>query len=113
MPESSEGTEDIEAHEILAQKVIDALRGEDEKRALEDGAIDLNAINKTNLTALLEPQFPDQAADIANQVVDLRNSQEFMGIIQDPSQLEPSGPCWACWSISASASSMPMVWPPL
>ncbi len=88
MPESSEGTEDIEAHEILAQKVIDALRGEDEKRALEDGAIDLNAINKTNLTALLEPQFPDQAADIANQLVDLRNSQEFMGIIQDPSQLE-------------------------
>ena len=88
MPESSEGAEDIEAHEILAQKVVNALRGEDERRALEDGAIDLNAINKTKLTALLEPQFPDQAADIANQVVDLRNSQEFMGIFQDPSQLE-------------------------
>ncbi|MFA9453238.1 MAG: protein translocase subunit SecF [Candidatus Aminicenantaceae bacterium] len=88
MPESDQDTEDIEAHEILAQTVVNALRGEDERRALEDGAIDLNAINKTNLTALLETQFPDQAADIANQVVDLRNSPEFMGIIQDPSLLE-------------------------
>jgi preprotein translocase subunit SecF len=88
MPESEEMEGEVEAHEILAQTVVDALRGEDELRVLQDGAVDLNAIDKTSLTALLDPQFPDQAADIANKLVDLRNSQEFMGIIQDPSQLE-------------------------
>ena len=88
MPESEEVEGELEAHEILAQTVVNALRGEDEQRILEDGATDLNAIDKTNLTTLLSTQFPEQAADIASKVVDLRNSQEFMGIIQDPSQLE-------------------------
>jgi preprotein translocase subunit SecF len=88
MPDESEGAEDIEAHEILAQTVVDALRGEDERRALADGAVDLNAIDKTSLAALLEPRFPDQAAQIAAGIVELRNSPEFMGIIQDLSQLE-------------------------
>jgi len=88
MPETGEGEEDIEAHEYLAELVVNALRGEDERRVLEEGAPDLNAIDQSSLTALLQAQFPDQAADIANKVVDLRNSQEFMGIIQDLSRLD-------------------------
>ncbi len=88
MPKAGEGEEDIEAHEYLAAQVVDALRGEDEKRVLEEGGIDLNAIDQTSLAALLEPRFPDQAAGIAAALVDLRNSPEFMGIIQDLSQLE-------------------------
>ncbi len=88
MPETEDVEGEIEAHEILAQTVVNALRGEDEQRVLDDGATDLNAIDKTSLATLLQAQFPDQAADIANKVVDLRNSQEFMGIIQDPTQLE-------------------------
>ncbi len=88
MPEAGAGEEDIEAHEYLAELVVDALRGEDEKSVLEEGGIDLNAIDQNRLTALLEPRFPDQAAGIAAALVDLRNSPEFMGIIQDLSQLE-------------------------
>lgn len=88
MPKTGEGEEDIEAHEYLAAQVVNALRGEDEKRVLEEGGIDLNAIDQTSLAALLEPRFPDQAAGIAAALVDLRNSPEFMGIIQDLSQLE-------------------------
>jgi preprotein translocase subunit SecF len=88
MPKTGEGEEDIEAHEYLAAQVVNALRGEDEKRVLEEGGIDLNAIDQTSLAALLEPRFPDQAAGIAAALVDLRNSPEFMGIILDLSQLE-------------------------
>lgn len=88
MPKTGEGEEDIEAHEYLAAQVVNALRGEDEIRVLEEGGIDLNAIDQTSLAALLEPRFPDQAAGIAAALVDLRNSPEFMGIIQDLSQLE-------------------------
>lgn len=88
LPETGEEEQDIEAHEILGRQVVDALRGEDEKRALENGALDLNAIDKNNLAALLEPDFPEQAADIADRIVELRNSTDFLGIIQDLSQLE-------------------------
>jgi len=88
MPKTGEGEEDIEAHEYLAAQVVNALRGEDEKRVLEEGGIDLNAIDQTSLAALLESRFPDQAAGIATALVDLRNSSKFMGIILDLSQLE-------------------------
>ncbi len=88
MPKAGGGEEDIEAHEYLAAQVVDALRGEDEKRVLEEGGIDLNAIDQTSLATLLEHRFPDQAAGIAAALVDLRNSPKFMGIIQDLSQLE-------------------------
>jgi preprotein translocase subunit SecF len=89
LPETGEEQEqDIEAHEILGRLVVDALRDEDEKRALEGGALDLNAIDKNTLAVLLESDFPEQAAGIADRIVDMRNSPESMGIIQDYSQLE-------------------------
>lgn len=88
MPGAAGSEQDIEAHEFLAAMIVEALRGEDEKRVLESGASDLNAIDVQSLTSLLETQFPDQAADIAGKIIQRRNSTDFMGIIQDLSQLE-------------------------
>lgn len=88
MPGAAGNEQDIEAHEFLAAMIVEALRGEDEKRVLESGASDLNAIDVQSLTSLLETQFPDQAADIAGKIIQRRNSTDFMGIIQDLSQLE-------------------------
>jgi len=88
MPEAAMEDQEIEEHELLGRVVVEALRGEDEKRALESGGVDLNAIDRKTLTVLLASDFPDQATDLADKIVTLRNSLEFMGIIQDFSQLE-------------------------
>jgi preprotein translocase subunit SecF len=88
MPEAAMEDQEIEEHELLGRVVVEALRGEDEKRALESGGVDLNAIDRKTLAALLASDFPDQATDLADRIVTLRNSLEFMGIIQDFSQLE-------------------------
>ena len=80
--------QDTEAHEIVGRMVVDALRSESEKNALAQGAVDLNSINLTSLTILLETPFPENAAEMAGKIIDLRNSRDFMGIIQDYSQLE-------------------------
>ena len=50
----------MESHEITGRIVVDSLRGEDEKRALAEGTIDLNSIAQTNLAVLLETPFPEK-----------------------------------------------------
>ncbi len=78
----------MEAHEIIGRMVVDSLRGEDEKRALAEGTIDLNSIAQTNLADLLETPFPEKGAEIAEKITNFRNHPDQMGIIQDYSQLE-------------------------
>ena len=88
MQELELSQQDTEAHEIVGRMIVDALRSESEKTALAQGAVDLNSINLTSLTELLETPFPENAAEMAANIIELRNSQEFMGIFQDYSQLE-------------------------
>ncbi len=88
MPEAAMEEQEIEEHELLGRLVVDALRQEDVVQALETGLADLNAIDRNSLAVLLVPEFPDLAVDMADKIVTLRNSLEFMGIIQDFSQLE-------------------------
>jgi len=78
----------MESHEVIGRMVVDSLRGEDEKRALEEGTIDLNSIAQTNLAVLLEIPFPEKGADIAEKTINFRNHPDQMGIILDYSQLE-------------------------
>ena len=78
----------MESHEVIGRMVVDSLRGEDEKRALEEGTLDLNSIAQTNLAVLLETPFPEKGADIAEKIINFRNHPDQMGIIQDYAQLE-------------------------
>jgi len=80
--------QELEAHEIMGNKVVDALRGKEEKQALEKGLKDLNSITEGDLAALLQPRLPDQAKEIAHKVVSFRISE---GIIEDYSQLQQDG----------------------
>ncbi len=80
--------QDMESHEIIGRMVVNSLRGEDEKRALEEGTIDLNSIAQTNLAVLLETPFPEKGGDIAEKIINFRNHPDQMGIIRDYSQLE-------------------------
>lgn len=77
--------QELEAHEIIGNKVIEALRGTEEKSVLEQGKRDLNSVDETELTLILQSSFPGEARDIAEKILSLRISK---GIIQDYTQLE-------------------------
>jgi preprotein translocase subunit SecF len=77
--------EEIEAHEKIANKVIDALRLEEDRAALERGLKDLNSIDEKELADNLEASFPEQASAIAQNILSFR---KLKGIIQDYAQLQ-------------------------
>ena len=79
--------EEMEAHEYVAQLVVDALRTEEEKSALAQGLPDLNSIDENFLAELLQPEYPERAEELAQRIVALRNSQELGGLIQNYNQL--------------------------
>lgn len=77
--------EEIEAHEIIGNKVIEALRLQEDRTALERGLKDLNTIAERELTLILEVSFPEEASAIAQNILSFRVSE---GIIQDYAQLQ-------------------------
>jgi preprotein translocase subunit SecF len=77
--------EQLEAHEALANKVIDALRGESGKAEAARGLKDLNGIDEKSLAALLEGSFPGSGPDAARAIIAYRNAE---GIIADLGELQ-------------------------
>ncbi|TES85322.1 MAG: protein translocase subunit SecF [Candidatus Aminicenantes bacterium] len=77
--------EEIEAHEIIGNKVIEALRLQEDRVALEKDLKDLNTIAERELTLILEASFPEEASAIAQNILSFRISE---GIIQDYAQLQ-------------------------
>jgi preprotein translocase subunit SecF len=78
----------MEAHEALADQVIQSLRGEDSKANLEKGLRDLNTIDPASLSIMLEEAFPGSGPDAAREIIAYRNNN---GIISDFSELEEAG----------------------
>ncbi len=83
--EDEQQQQDIEAHEIMGQKVVDVLRGEDEKVAIDSGKIDLNSIDEGGLSLLIATDFPDEAEDSARRIIVFRVAN---GIITSYEQIE-------------------------
>jgi preprotein translocase subunit SecF len=82
-----EAGEETEAHEYVAQLVVDALRTEEEKSAIAQGMPDLNSIDGSFLADVLQPEFPERSDELAQRIISLRNSPELGGLIQESSQL--------------------------
>jgi preprotein translocase subunit SecF len=80
--------QELEAHEKLGDRVIDALKGNEGKAELEKGLKDLNDIDEPSLTSLLGLSSPDKASEIAQKIISFRVSR---GIIEDFSQLQSEG----------------------
>ena len=70
--EGQEVSEDLEAHEIMGQRVIEALRSADEATASAAGRRDLNSMDESELTLLLGETFPDRASIIAKSILGAR-----------------------------------------
>jgi len=80
--------QELEAHEIMGKRIVEALRGKEEEQAIEKGLKDLNSITEGELAVLLQTSSPDQANEIAHKIISFRISK---GIIEDYSQLQQEG----------------------
>lgn len=73
----------LEAHEVLADKIIAALRGDDGKAERARGLVDLNALDEKTLSSLLESAFPGSGPDAALKILSYRNQTGIMTDFQD------------------------------
>lgn len=77
--------QEIESHQILADRVIQSLQGEEDSKKLAQGLLDLNNIDRASLTSLLRSVAPDEAENLANKIVDYRTEK---GIIASYDELK-------------------------
>jgi len=73
----------LEAHEALANKIIDALRGDDGAAERARGLVDLNTIDEKSLTNLLESSFPGSGPEAARGIIATRNMNGIVADFQD------------------------------
>lgn len=81
----------LEAHVLMGNKIVDILKTEEEKKSLQKGLKDLNNMSENEVASLLQPSYPDRAQSLAEKIVNLRNSSEFEGILQNYQQLNNAG----------------------
>lgn len=85
--------QEIESHQILADRVIRALQGEADRQELARGLLDLNNIDRSNLTNLLRGLNPDQAENLANKIMDYRTEKGIITgwdeLSKEPLNLSP------------------------
>ncbi len=79
---------EIEAHEIIGNMVVEALRRPEDTASLEKGLKDLNTVDHKELANLLAAAFPDEAEAQAARIIELRDEK---GIIEDFSVLKEAG----------------------
>lgn len=82
--EDTEQAQDLEAHEIMGQQIVEVLHSEEEKTAAAQGRSDLNSIDARGLAAMLEQDFPEEGAQAAQSISAFRIRA---GIIQSYEQL--------------------------
>jgi preprotein translocase subunit SecF len=73
----------LEAHEMLADKIITALRGNDGTAEKARGLVDLNGVDEKTLTGLLESAFPGSGPDAAQKIMAYRNQTGIVADFQD------------------------------
>jgi preprotein translocase subunit SecF len=90
LPEDAQDQE-LEAHVLMGNMVVEALKTEEDIRATESGLKDLNIIERDHLRTLIAVSFPEKADTSADAVINLRQSAELKGIIENFDQLEQAG----------------------
>ncbi|NTV79888.1 MAG: protein translocase subunit SecF [Candidatus Aminicenantes bacterium] len=73
----------LEAHEKLADKIIQALRGDDGAAERARGLVDLNVADERTLTSLLEGAFPGSGPDAAQRILSYRKQTGIITNLQD------------------------------
>ena len=86
IPES-ESEQEVEAHEILADRIVGLLRTEQDRQNQQSGRKDLNHIDISEIIPLFQGSFPDQASDFAKIIIDTKESDDQKGIIENYDQI--------------------------
>jgi preprotein translocase subunit SecF len=83
--------QELEAHVLMGNRVVEALKTQEDQSAIDSGLRDLNAIEREELRDLIAASFPEQAEASAETIINLRQSAELKGIIENFDQLEQGG----------------------
>ena len=83
--------EEMDAHEIIGNLVVSALRAPEESPLLEKGLLDLNSIDDSTLSLLLMDKYPNTSQETADAIISLRKSTGYHGIISSFEQLAGDG----------------------
>ncbi len=86
-----ESEQDEEAHEVMGNRIVDILTEEEDRSALARGLADLNNVDTDELTSMLLPSFPENAQEIASNIINIRESDDLKGIIENHDQLLEAG----------------------
>lgn len=79
--------QELEAHVIMGNKVVETLKKDEDRLASEKGLKDLNNIEMNQLTYIFQTSFPNKAEELAEKIIDFRESAEQKGIIENLNQL--------------------------
>lgn len=90
LPENAEDQE-LEAHVLMGNMVVDALKTPEDRSAEESGLKDLNAIERDDLVDLIAETSPEQAEAAADAIITLRQSADLKGIIENYEELQNTG----------------------
>jgi len=90
LPEDAQD-QGLEAHVVMGNRVIEALRTQEDAAAVEKGKPDLNAIEQEKLRDLLVGSFPEKADQASQQIITFRQSASQKGIIEDFALLIQAG----------------------
>ncbi|MBN2207010.1 MAG: protein translocase subunit SecF [Candidatus Aminicenantes bacterium] len=82
------GEQEMDAHEKLADQVIEALRTAAGPAAPTPGTSDLNAMDAKTLASLLAVAYPERAEDLAQKIIAFRNQT---GIFADFDEIAAAG----------------------
>ncbi len=67
--------QEIESHQILADRVIRALKDKEDQEKLARGMVDLNNVDRNTLTNLLREVNTEKAEELAGKIVEYRTLQ--------------------------------------
>jgi len=87
MVPESESEQEVEAHEILADRIVGLLRTEQDRQNQQSGRKDLNHIDISEIIPLFQDRFPDQAGALAKIIIDIKESEAQKGIIENYDQI--------------------------
>jgi preprotein translocase subunit SecF len=83
--------QELEAHVLMGNRVVEALKTQEDQTALDSGLKDINSIERDALRDLIAASFPEQADTTADAIINLRQSAELKGIIENFDQLQQAG----------------------
>jgi preprotein translocase subunit SecF len=83
--------QELEAHVLMGNRVIQALKTQEDQTAADSGLRDLNIIERDALRDIIAVSFPEQAESAADAIIQLRQSADLKGIIENYDQLQQAG----------------------